>query len=61
MNLEKGGNEMNDYILQTKNLKKSYKEEEAVRDVSLNINKNSVYGLLGPNGAYVYRQIKETV
>lgn len=42
---------MNDYILQTKNLKKSYKEQEAVRDVSLNIKKNSVYGLLGPNGA----------
>jgi gallidermin-class lantibiotic protection ABC transporter ATP-binding subunit len=42
---------MNNYILQTTNLSKTYKEQQAVKNVSINIKKNSVYGLLGPNGA----------
>lgn len=40
-----------DMILTTTNLCKHFKGQKAVDDVSLNIQKNSVYGLLGPNGA----------
>jgi len=42
---------MNNYILQTKNLCKSFKKQCVVNNISLSIEKNSVYGLLGPNGA----------
>lgn len=42
---------MNNYILQTKNLCKTFKGQKAVNNVSMSIEKNSVYGLLGPNGA----------
>ena len=38
-------------MLQTKNLCKSFKHQEAVHKVSLNVEKGKVYGLLGPNGA----------
>lgn len=38
-------------ILKTTNLCKNFKEQKAVRDVSLNIERNSIYGLLGANGA----------
>jgi ABC-2 type transport system ATP-binding protein len=41
----------NNLILQTQNLCKSFKGQQAVRNVSLAIQENSVYGLLGPNGA----------
>lgn len=39
------------YILQTKDLCKAFKKQVAVDHVSLNIPCNSVYGLLGSNGA----------
>lgn len=39
------------YIIQTKNLNKSYKKQEVNKDISLLVPKNSIYGLLGPNGA----------
>ena len=39
------------YMIQTKNLNKSYKKQEANKDISLLVPKNSIYGLLGPNGA----------
>lgn len=39
------------YILETKNLSKSFKGNEVVKDVNLQIPKNCVYGLLGANGA----------
>ena len=39
------------YMLQTKNLNKSYKKQEVNKDISLLVPKNSIYGLLGPNGA----------
>lgn len=39
------------YIIQTENLSKIYKEQEANKDISLLVKKNSIYGLLGPNGA----------
>lgn len=38
-------------ILETKNLCKSFGEQKAVQNVSLHVEKISVYGLLGPNGA----------
>ena len=38
-------------MLQTTELCKSFKKQEAVKKVSLNIEKGKVYGLLGPNGA----------
>ena len=40
-----------DMILKTTSLCKSFKGQMAVNDVSLNIKRNSVYGLLGANGA----------
>ena len=39
------------YMIQTKNLNKSYKKQEVNKDISLLVQKNSIYGLLGPNGA----------
>lgn len=39
------------YMIQTKNLNKSYKKQEVNKDISLLVAKNSIYGLLGPNGA----------
>ncbi|GAB7388056.1 lantibiotic protection ABC transporter ATP-binding protein [Bacillaceae bacterium] len=42
---------MAEYILETKNLQKSYGKRLAVKNLSLKIPKGSVYGLLGPNGA----------
>lgn len=39
------------YIIQTKNLNKSYKKQEVNKDISLLVPKHSIYGLLGPNGA----------
>lgn len=42
---------MSDYILETKNLTKKFKNQIAVNNASLSIRKNSVFGLLGPNGA----------
>lgn len=40
-----------DIILKTTDLTKSFKGQIAVNRISLSIEKNSVYGLLGPNGA----------
>ena len=41
--------------VEAKNLKKTFKTKqgnvEAVRDVSLNVNKGEIFGILGPNGA----------
>lgn len=39
------------YMIQTKNLNKSYKKQEVNKDISLLVPKNSIYGLLGPNGS----------
>lgn len=38
-------------ILETSDLCKRFKEQNAVEHVSLHVKENSVYGLLGPNGA----------
>tara|TARA_Y100000590_G_scaffold274507_1_gene308199 strand:- start:1051 stop:1773 length:723 start_codon:yes stop_codon:yes gene_type:complete len=37
-------------LVQVKNLKKIYGKKEAVKDISFNLKKNEVLGLLGPNG-----------
>lgn len=42
---------MKNYILQTENLCKDFKNQRAVNNISLKIKENSIYGLLGPNGA----------
>lgn len=42
---------MKDIILETKNLSKTFKKQEAVKEVSISVPRNSIYGLLGPNGA----------
>ncbi|WP_123053275.1 lantibiotic protection ABC transporter ATP-binding protein [Clostridium sp. JN-1] len=42
---------MNDFILETRDLCKKFKEQMAVNNISLKVKKNSIYGLLGPNGA----------
>lgn len=42
---------MDNYLIQTKGLCKSFKKQVAVNNISLHIQEKSVYGLLGPNGA----------
>ena len=42
---------MEKYILETKGLTKTFKEQIAVNHLDLKVEKNTVYGLLGPNGA----------
>lgn len=42
---------MSEIVLQVDNLSKKYKKVEAVKDISFNIQKGNVYGLLGPNGS----------
>jgi len=39
------------YLLETKQLKKSYKGRTVVDGVSINVNRGEIVGLLGPNGA----------
>src|SRR5258707_10733900 len=38
-------------ILELKNLRKYFATQKAVDDISLTLNKGSIFGLLGPNGA----------
>lgn len=42
---------MENFIITTKNLTKTYKNQNAVDGISLAIPENKIYGLLGPNGA----------
>ena len=39
------------YLVEVKNLKKNYSSKEAVKNISFNIKKNEILGLLGPNGS----------
>ncbi|WP_206110319.1 ABC transporter ATP-binding protein [Paenibacillus aquistagni] len=39
------------FVIQTKNLTKTYKKQAAVKNVNLEIQKGDIYGFLGPNGA----------
>ena len=40
-----------DFVLQTDNLKKEYKEVQALAGLNMNVPKGSIYGLVGKNGA----------
>ena len=42
---------MNEYILETKHLKKYYGNSLGIEDISLKIKKGEIYGFIGPNGA----------
>lgn len=42
---------MSNYIIETKNLTKSYGEQKSVNNLSINVRKGRIYGLLGRNGA----------
>ena len=42
---------MKKYILETKCLTKKFGKQNVVDNVSIQIEENSIYGLLGPNGA----------
>ncbi len=39
------------YLLEARNINKSYSDHQALTNVSLNIPEQSIFGLLGPNGA----------
>lgn len=42
---------MSQNIIEIKNLEKSFKKQQILKNISLSIPENCVYGLLGPNGA----------
>ena len=42
---------MSDYLIETKQLTKTYGDQAAVKDVNLHVKKGRIYGLLGRNGA----------
>src|SRR4030042_5700006 len=41
----------NSFVIETHNLSKTYKEAQALKDLSLTVKQNSIFGFLGPNGA----------
>ncbi len=44
-------NYSNDYVVQAKNLSKTFGDFRALNSVNLGVPKNSIFGFLGPNGA----------
>jgi ABC-2 type transport system ATP-binding protein len=40
-----------DLMIEAVNLKRSFKDKEAVAGVSLRVSRGEIFGLLGPNGA----------
>jgi ABC-2 type transport system ATP-binding protein len=38
-------------MIQGKNVSKSFEDLEALKNVNINVNKGSIYGLVGSNGA----------
>lgn len=42
---------MNEYVIETNNLTKRYKNFVSVNNLSIHIKRGSIYGFLGPNGA----------
>lgn len=42
---------MNEIMLETKNLCKTFRQQSVVQNISLSVPKYAIYGLLGPNGA----------
>ena len=49
---------MNEYVLEIKNLHKSYGKKQALTDVNLNLERGRIVGLLGPNGSGKTTMIK---
>ena len=49
--LEREEINMSDYLIETKQLTKTYGDQAAVKDVNLHVKKGRIYGLLGRNGA----------
>ena len=51
---------MMEYVLQTKNLKKKYRDFEALRGLDMHVPQGSIYGFVGKNGAgktTLFRQV----
>ena len=44
-------NTSNEYVIDTQNLSKSYKEVKALQSLNLKVPKHAIFGFLGPNGA----------
>ena len=44
-------NQLNEHVIQTMGLSKSYKTVDALKPLNLTVQKNSIFGFLGPNGA----------
>ena len=44
-------NQMSEYILETKNLVKNFGNFTAIDNINLKVKKQSIYGLIGDNGA----------
>ena len=42
---------MSQNIIEIKNLQKSFKKQQVLKDITMRVPQNCVYGLLGPNGA----------
>ncbi len=42
---------MTEYVIETKNLTKKYKDKTVVDNINMNVEKGKIYGLLGKNGA----------
>ena len=42
---------MSEVILETRNLTKKYRNQYALKDVSISVKKNHIYGFIGENGA----------
>ena len=47
----KGTAKMSEVILETRNLTKKYRNQYALKDVSISLKKNHIYGFIGENGA----------
>ena len=49
---KKGSNKnMTEYVIETKNLTKKYKNKKVVNNINMKVEKGKIYGLLGKNGA----------
>ncbi|RAP52380.1 MAG: multidrug ABC transporter ATP-binding protein [Methanosphaera sp. rholeuAM130] len=42
---------MTEYVIETKNLTKKYKDKKVVNNISMKVEKGKIYGLIGKNGA----------